>query len=162
MPSNRFRSFYSEYIRLKYPENWKVFGHEREFTLSPDGGIVRNNNDSTIAYGVSVTVYKLTEEERARMSLEDATAMLMESLRRRNSSMRIIRNRSRIRVDGQQALSAYYENASPMGGREIDRVVTLMRTEGLTAFVFVAPERDFDYYEGVFDKILDSVDFTNR
>jgi hypothetical protein len=44
----------------------------------------------------------------------------------------------------------------------ISFLVTVMLPEGLTAFVFVTPERDFGDYERVFGKILDSVDFNNR
>jgi len=161
-PSSQFRGFFSEYIRLRYPENWKVFGHEREFTLTPDGGILNANDDSAIAYGVSVTVYDIPETDRAGIDLEEATSRLMEGLRRSNPSMRLIRDRGRIRVDGRRALSAVYENASPLEGREIDWVVTVMRPEGLTAFIFVAPEQDYEDYVRTFEKILDSIDFTNR
>jgi hypothetical protein len=161
-PSGRFRSFYSEHIRLSYPDNWKLFGHDREFTLTPEGGILRDNNDSAVAYGASIAVYTPEAGSRSGMSLEEATAQLMENLGRSNPSMRLVRDRGRIRVDGKRALSRIYENESPLGGRETDWVVTVMLPEGLTAFVFVTPERDFGDYERVFGKILDSVDFNNR
>ena len=161
-PSTRFRGFFSEYIRLRYPENWKVFGHDREFTLTPEGGILRNNNDSAVIYGASIGIFTIPDDGRSGLSLEEATARLMESFQRSNPSMRLIRNRGRIRVDGKSALSGDYENRSPLGVRELDWVITVMRPEGLVAFIFVAPDRDFDSYRRTFEKILDSVNFNNR
>ena len=139
-----------------------MFGHEKEFTLTPEGGIVRNGNDSAIAYGASIAVYDPPSGGRSDTSLESATAQLMEGFQRSNPSMRRIREFSRVRVAGKSALSGLYENKSPLGGREIDWVVTVMRPEGLTAFIFVSPEPDYDAYRRVFEKILNSVDFINR
>ncbi|MBN2243719.1 MAG: M48 family metalloprotease [Acidobacteria bacterium] len=160
VPSTKLRSFYSEYLKLRYPENWKVFGHEMEFTLTPEGGIFRNGDDSVIAYGVSVSLVEIPAG--AETDLNDATDRLMESLRQSNPAMRLIRDQGRLRVDGKTGLSRIYENESPAGGREIDWIVTVMRPKGLMVFVFVAPERYFGEYERAFEKVLDSVDFTNR
>jgi len=158
-PSKNLRRFYSETLKLKYPENWKVFGHEKEFTVTPEGGIIRNADDSAIAYGVSISVYDTASSGQSQMTLEDSTAQLMEGFRRSNPSMRMIMDRGRTKVDGKRALSRVYENASPLGGREIDWVVTVMRPEGLVAFIFIVPEADYKDYERTFEKILDSVDF---
>jgi hypothetical protein len=161
-PSSRFRGFYSEYVRLKYPENWRVFGHDRDFSLTPEGGILRNSGDSFIAYGVSVTISEIPDNGRAATGLEEATARLMEKLRQSNPSMKLVRNQGRTRIDGKPGLSAIYRSDSPLGGNEIDWVVTVMRPEGLTALIFIAPEGVYDGYERTFEKILDSVDFTGR
>lgn len=160
-PSSRFRRFYSEYVRLQYPDNWKVFGHDRDFSLTPEGGTVRSDGASFIAYGASITINEISESGREGVGLEAATARLMEDLRQSNPSMRLVRNQSRIRVDGKQGLSAVYRNASPLGGNEIDWVVTVMRPEGLTALIFIAPEKDYSRYQRTFEKILDSIDFKN-
>jgi len=160
-PSRRFRGFFSEYMRLRYPDNWKVFGHDMEFTLAPEGGIIRSNNDSAIAYGTKIIVFVPRTDGRSGISLEEATAQLMQGIQRSNPYMRLTRDGGRVRIDGKAALSRVYENESPVGGREYDWIITVMRPEGLTAFIFVAPEEDFRYYQRTFEDIVDSVDFRN-
>jgi Zn-dependent protease with chaperone function len=161
-PSRRLRNFFSEYIRLRYPDNWKVFGHDMEFTLTPEGGIIRINNDSAVAYGAKIIVFTPPTDSRSGISLEEATAQLIQGFQRSNPSMRLARDGGRVRVDGKTALSRVYENESPVGGREYDWIITVMRPEGLTAFIFVAPEEDFSYYQRTFENIIGSVDFINR
>ncbi len=154
-PSKSFRRFYSEHLKLRYPENWKIFGHEKEFTLTPEGGILRSADTSTVAYGVSVSLVDMP----AGIDLNEATNRVIVSLQRSNPAMRLKRDLGSIRVDGKKGLSRLYENESPVGGRENDWIVTVLRPEGLTVFAFTAPERYFDEYDNVFEKILDSVDF---
>ncbi|MBN2318076.1 MAG: M48 family metalloprotease [Acidobacteria bacterium] len=158
-PSNNFRRFYSENLKLQYPENWKIFGHEKEFTLAPEGGILRSADNSALAYGVEVSLIEIPEDIRSDIELKEATDRLIVSHQESNPAMRLIRDRGRIRVDGRRGLSRIYENESPVGGREIVWIVTVLRAEGLMVFAFVAPERHFDEYDRAFEKILDSVDF---
>jgi len=159
VPSSRFRGFFSEYLRLRYPDNWKVFGQDMEFTLSPSGGIIRSGESSAMAYGASVSITPVDNQGRSDLSLEEATKLLMDNLQRTNPSMRLIRDEKRIKIDGRRGLLRIYENKSPAGGREINWVATVMHTEGLVAFVFVVPEQDYGDYRNTFEKILDSVDF---
>jgi Zn-dependent protease with chaperone function len=160
-PSRRFRGFFSEYLRLRYPDNWKVFGHDREFTLTPEGGLIRSKNDSAVAYGAKIVVFTPRTDGRSGISLDEATTQLMQGFQRSNPYMRLARDGGRVRIDGKAALSRVYENESPAGGREYDWIITVMRPEGLTAFIFVAPEEDFSYYQRTFENILDSVYFRN-
>ncbi len=160
-PSKKFRKFYSEHLNFRYPENWKVFGHEKEFTVTPDGGILRSADTSAVAYGLSFSLFEIPSGSRSDTDLREATDGLMVSLKGSNPDLRLIRDQGGIRVDGKKGLSRIYENASPVGGREIDWIVTVMHPEGLIVFAFVAPEQYFNEYDRVFEKILDSVDFTN-
>jgi Zn-dependent protease with chaperone function len=160
-PSSRSKGFFSEYIRLRYPDNWKAFGDDRDFTLTPEGGILRNSAGSHVAYGVQIVVFTPATGGRSSVSLEDATAQMIAGFQDNNPSMKLARDLGRVRVDGKNALSRVYGNASPLGGREFDWIVTVMRPEGLTAFIFVAPEEDFSYYQRTFENIIGSVDFRN-
>ena len=73
--------------------------------------------------------------------------------------MRLSNDRGQIRVDGQPALSRIFINNSPLSGREMDWMVTVLRPEGLVYFIFVAPEQEFGDYQRAFEEILDSVRF---
>jgi hypothetical protein len=51
-------------------------------------------------------------------------------------------------------------NDSPVGGRETDWMVSVMRPDGrLMYFVGASPEQDFNRYLPVFRRIVDSVRF---
>jgi hypothetical protein len=78
-------------------------------------------------------------------------------LRLSNRNMRVTRYREGIRVDGDRALSTYFSNDSPVGGRETDWLVTVEHPDGLLFIVFTAPERDFQGYESAFREMLRSV-----
>jgi hypothetical protein len=73
--------------------------------------------------------------------------------------MRVIRYHEGIRVDGENALSTYLSNDSPItgGSRETDWLITLPRPDGLVFIVFTAPEREFQSYESTFQQMLRSV-----
>ncbi len=72
--------------------------------------------------------------------------------------MRITRSHERIRAGGQQGLLTEASNQSPAGGREIDWIVTVMRSDGtMYYFVGVAPQNEFNRYSNAFEDIIDSV-----
>jgi hypothetical protein len=170
-PSDRVKSFENSVLRIEYPDNWQPYGQGDAVTIAPRGGLVDDGNgNQALAYGVIVNIYephfdrpnqqRLQPEgygQTSGMSLEAATDRLIEELRYSNQKMRIIRNHEDIRVDGQRALSTYFSNDSPLGGRETDWLVTLQRPEGLLFIVFTAPERDFQGYESAFQQMLYSV-----
>ena len=52
-------------------------------------------------------------------------------------------------------------NQSPMGGREINMLVTAERPEGLFYMIFIGPEKDFRQLQPVYEQMLRSVRFSN-
>ncbi|MBN2338167.1 MAG: M48 family metalloprotease [Acidobacteria bacterium] len=158
-PSSRLRSYDSGYVRLQHPDNWRVYGEERDFALAPDGGIVTVGNEGALAYGGMMAVYEPVTRRGAAVSLKDATDQLVARLQRSNPGMRLMRDRGQIRVGGQVALSMEFVNGSPSGGQETDWLVTLVRPEGLVYFIFVAPEEEYASYRNMFQRIVQSVRF---
>ena len=170
-PSNRVKSFENSVLRIDYPDNWQTYGQGDAVTIAPRGGLVDDGNgNQALAYRGPLNIYephvdnpnqqRLQPEgygQTSGMSLQTATDRLVQELRLSNQKMRIIRNREGIQVDGQPALSTYFSNDSPLGGRETDWLVTLQRPEGLLFIVFTAPERDFQSYEDAFQQMLYSV-----
>ena len=54
-------------------------------------------------------------------------------------------------------------NDSPLGGRETDWLVTVLRPDGqLHYFIGVAPQREFTRYSSTFDKMVTSLRFYNN
>jgi Zn-dependent protease with chaperone function len=162
LPSTRLVNYNAGNISLSYPDNWKIYGREQAYSLAPDGGIVSDGKTSALAYGVVMEVAALRSDNSARPNLQDATDQLIDSLQNSNRNMRIRKDEGQIRVGGKQALSIILTNDSPLGGREINRLVTVLRPEGLVYFIFVAPEQEYSNYQKAFKNVIDSVRFYDR
>ena len=179
-PSDRFKTFQNSILSIDYPDNWQPYGQGDAATIAPRGGLVDDGNgNKALAYGVIVNIYQphvdgygqqlqgrdygqgsgQNSSQGAATALEQATDQLVAEFRQSNRNMRVIRYHEGIRVDGENALSTYLSNDSPItgGSRETDWLITLARPDGLVFIVFTAPEREFQSYESVFQQMLGSV-----
>jgi hypothetical protein len=159
-PSSHLNRFQNDVLELSYPDNWKSNTSGSAFALMPQGGVVKDNKgQSALAYGVMFNSFQPRADNGNRAMIDEATDQLVASLRQSNPNLREIGNRRRMRVDGADALSAYFTNGSPVGGNERDWLVTIERPEGLLFFICVAPENDFDSYDAPFQAVISSVRF---
>jgi len=158
-PSANYSMYQSSGYTMKYPDNWKKYGDENNLAFAPDGGV---GNDSSghgaLAYGLTLGTSPLQNAEAAT-ALDSATQQLISGLQQSNPNMKVTRQSSRVRLNGQPALSTYLTNDSPVGGEETDWIITVVRPEGLVSFVCTAPTADFHAYNKAFGDILDSVRF---
>lgn len=158
-PSEHTNKYETDALELRYPDNWKSSASGTSFTLTPQGGVVKNpQGQAALAYGVMFNQYE-PKADNAPPALDAATDQLIASLQKSNPGMRIARERERIRVDGEEALSIYLANPSPVGGEETDWVVTVLRPDGLFAFICVAPQKDWDLYSRAFQDVVNSIHF---
>jgi len=158
-PSSNYSTYQGSGYTMKYPDNWKKYGDENNLAFAPDGGV---GNDSSghgaLAYGVTLGASPLQNAEAAT-ALDSATQQFISGLQQSNPNMKVTRQSSRVRLNGQPALSTYLSNDSPAGGEETDWIITVVRPEGLVYFVCTAPTADFHEYNKAFGDILDSVRF---
>jgi Zn-dependent protease with chaperone function len=159
-PSNRFRDFENDSFAVRFPDNWGQQGQGNAVAFVPDGGVVDDGRgNAALAYGVMVNIFEPQSRGGTSPSLDDATDQLINSLNRSNPAMRVARQREYLRVDGERAASTHLTNDSPLGGRENDWVVSMMRPEGLLFFVCVVPERESADYDPTFQAIISSIRF---
>lgn len=159
-PSNRYATFENRVLRMSYPDNWQVGQQGDSFAIVPSGGVIQDRSgNQAVAYGILVNLYEPHTDRYGQVTLEAATDQLVEELRRTNPNMRVARRHERVRIAGQAGLSTYLTNASPVGGREYNWLLTVMREEGVLYFVCVAPENEFDNYERTFQTMLNSIRF---
>lgn len=179
-PSDRFKTFQNSILYIDYPDNWQAYGQGDAASIAPRGGLVDDGNgNQALAYGVIVNIYQphidgygqqlqgrdygqgsgQNSSQGAATALEQATDQLVAEFRQSNRNMRVVRYHEGIRVDGENALSTYLSNDSPItgGSRETDWLITLARPDGLVFIVFTAPEREFQNYESTFQQMLRSV-----
>jgi hypothetical protein len=170
--SERSVSFENSVLRIDHPDTWQAYGQGDAVTIAPRNGMVNDGKgNQALAYGVVINVFEPQSErysqqlqgpganQGAGMPPQEATDHLVQELRQSNQNMRVVRRGVRIDFGGQRGLSTFLSNDSPVqgGGRETNWLVTLPRPEGLLFFVFTAPEREFQSYEGVFQQMLYSV-----
>lgn len=162
----RFVSFENSLLRIDHPESWEVDRDGDSVTIAPSGGHRRDSSGRmSLVTGVTIdllrplpsSVQGLTSREFGLGTLEDETDRVFENLRQSNPNMRVTGSRQEISMDGKRALKMRLVNDSPIGGREIDWLVSVKHPQGLLYMVFVAPERDFQNYEGMFQQMLNSV-----
>lgn len=160
-PSATFRAFENRSLRVQHPDNWQANGQGDAASFFPEGGVVQDRNgNQALAYGVLLNVFEPHDDRYGRITLESATDQLIEELRQSNRNLRVLRRHEGITVGRRQrGLSTVLVNDSPLGGRETDWLVTVLRPEGVVYFVFVAPERDFDRFERAFEQMIQSARF---
>jgi Zn-dependent protease with chaperone function len=154
-PSAKVAEFENRTVRFRHPSDWKRYGEADAVWLIPDGGAV----NQSVAYGLHASLFEPREDRYGQITLDAATDQLIEQLRRGNPNMRVSGRSQRVRVGGQRGFSTILTNDSPVGGRETDWLITVLRPEGLVYFVFVAPENDFQRFERSFEQVLQSVSF---
>jgi Zn-dependent protease with chaperone function len=170
LPSSRMVTYRGRDIEFRHPENWRVTEDRDSLTIAPDNGFVSDG----LAYGMTIAAFEpqgssfgqgLNSPDNVNnrtTTLSRATDQLVADLRRSNPNMRVVRNNDQRRVDGQNAMVTELSNDSPLGGRETDWLVTVLRPDGLLHyFIGVAPQREFTQYAPTFDKIVSSVRFND-
>ncbi len=156
-PSSRTQSYSSAILQMQYPSNWQATNSDNGASFVPQNGQYPNGS---IAYGAILGIFK---PQDSRASHADANDQLIAALQKSDPKMKLYRRAESLRVgrDRVNGLNTLLVNESPAGGREIDLLVTVMRSEGLVFFVFVVPEKDAGAYDRTFQSILDSVRFVN-
>jgi hypothetical protein len=162
-PSTQMVWFDGKMLRMQYPKNWEALGGQEGdggVTFAPEGGIVEGpDGRSALAYGMIVGIYQPQSSGGGSVTLAQATEQFIEATKQSNPNMRVDSRRSRMRLDGQQALSVFFENQSPVQGLEYGWLVTVGHSQGLVYFIGVSPEKDYDAYEEAFQLMISSVRF---
>ncbi len=163
LPSGRWQDFSNSNLSMRYPDNWKSYGQGDSAILAPDRGQVDDGKgNSALAYGTIVATFQPQADSSGQVNLAAATTQLINGLRNSNPDMRVSKDPSRIQIGGQAALATTLTNPSPLGGNEIDYVLTVLRPAGLLYFVFVVPEKEFTAYQRTFQDMTNSIRFARR
>jgi hypothetical protein len=152
-PSRTFVEYEGDGYALKVPDNWKQYEEKGSVTFAPEDGISQKGG---LAWGMMVSV-KQVQASEGEHALENVTQALIQELGKTNPGMKIKREAERVRLNGQPGLSTYLSNDSPVGGQEVDWLITVLQPQGVVAFLCVAPQAAFPEYEKTFNAMLDSV-----
>jgi beta-barrel assembly-enhancing protease len=157
-PSGRFSEFQGSSYTLKYPDNWGQSGDNGSASFAPPGGVVQGGDgQGALVYGMVVSVTPVQGDFNGSDALANATQQFIQSLQKSNPNMRVAREASAVKLNGQPGLSTYLSNDSPAGGQETDWLITVVQPQGLLSFLSVAPQAAYSDYDKTFSAILDSV-----
>jgi hypothetical protein len=157
-PSSNFQRANASGVTIDHPDNWQVVsGQQGSVTIAPRAGV----SGGAVAYGVVTQPVSLPGSETDVQQLTSAVAQSLES---GDANMKQSGNVEMITVAGMPAGSLQLSTVSPMPGKdgkpqpERDWLVAVPRGAGQAiAFVFVAPQADFDHLKATFDRMLSSV-----
>jgi Zn-dependent protease with chaperone function len=165
-PSNRMVLYRGRDIEFRYPDNWFVSDRGDSIDIAPDNGRV----SGSLAWGMTIATFDPRGTNYFGLNsftapgsridtttLANATSQLIDHLQQSNPNLRVVRNTERRHVNGEPAMVVELTNDSPIGGIERDWLVTVLRPNGmLRYFVGVAPQRDFNRYQPVFEQIVNN------
>jgi predicted Zn-dependent protease len=152
-PSSTFTQFQQSGLSISHPDNWHAGGDQNNAVIAPPAGA----GQSGIAYGVVIGT------QQASADLDQAAKQVIQSVVQDNAGMQAEGSISKIDVNGVQGRSTFLRGNSPVqeNGKpapERDWLVVVPNPRGgVTYLVFVAPERDFNKLQPVFQKMLDSL-----
>lgn len=164
-PATRLVTYQKYDLEIRHPENWYISETGNTVTLAPEGGIV----EGKIACGMLIDTFHIRnrslgnsfsgpEQLPTVSTLSSATDHVIEELRRTNANLRVLRS-SRKQLGANAAMEVELSNDSPLGGREIDRLTTVLHDGVVYYFLGVAPESDVNRYTAVFDRMVSSIRF---
>jgi len=141
------------FYRLSYPEGWQV-------TPNGTNGAVIAPPSSRVGADIKMGVmFDLFDVSERKMTLEQATDHFLVSLLQRNPELQVIPGaQSQRLLDGEPALrTVMIGQSGAKNSAEISWVVTRLYYENLFYIVCVAPEKEFEKRQEVFEQILDSI-----
>jgi Zn-dependent protease with chaperone function len=158
-PSGRMATYNGREFSLAHPDNWESFGDSNSamVTIAPRSGLVQDSTGNVaVAYGVMASyLNRHGEPPELRRDTQDLIAQLRQS----NPAMQVTGRQQNIRVNGAPGLVTTLYNQSPLGGREVNMLVTADRPEGLFYAIFIAPDRDWKQLQPVYERMLSSLKF---
>jgi len=154
-PSSSFR-MYNEgnMFRISVPSNWQELAGNDSVTFAPQGGYGNTGNQSVFTHGLQVGVARVETND-----LQRATDGLLDSLAQSNPNLRRVGGYSRTTIDGRNGIRATLANLSEAtgGDERIALFTTLTQDGSLFYAIGVAPQGEFNTYNGVFQKAVKSV-----
>jgi beta-barrel assembly-enhancing protease len=169
LPSTRMVSYQGRDFSMRYPSNWRVSELDDVVTIAPTNG----TRSGELIYGMRIAAFEPRNNFFGQNSfnvpgstsdtttLRQATDELLDYLRQSNPNMRVVQTDSRGQVDGEPSITMEIANETS-AGRETDKLVTVLRRNGLLySFIGVAPEREFNRYDSLFEDMIASVRFND-
>lgn len=155
-PSSRYRTYNAgNLFQLSYPDNWRELSEGGSSVwFAPEGAYGQVQGQAVFTHGVNVGVAQAQSG-----NLRQATDDFINSLAQGNRNLRQQSGYQRGQIDGRSALAINLSNVNEATGRaEIVTVYTTMLRNGDLFYVIsVAPQSDYNSFQGAFRNVLNSI-----
>ncbi len=161
-PSSRYRTMnLGNFLSLSLPDNWEQLQNGNSVIVAPRGGYYETGNRGNTSFTHGMEVGLIPNETH---NLEQGTNELVDGFRQSNPDLRMDGNYRRDRIDGRNALTAYFTNTSDVTGqREVVALSTVqMRDGSLLYLIGVAPENEINTYDRIFRRAIDTARINDR
>ena len=161
-PAIAWQQFRGPQFVLSYPANWAAGGDERalRWTLAPRESLVKDSRGAVqVSLGVIISYFHpiLGRNDLGTVTLELAGYLHGE---RPNLQLSATGLRS-LRVDGADARFTMLADQSAAAGPQTGALLAVARPEGVFYVLCLAPQRNFLEFQGIFQRMLDSLRFPN-
>jgi beta-barrel assembly-enhancing protease len=153
-PSSRFRAYNEgDLFRVSVPSNWLELQGSNAVTFAPEGGYGRQDGQPVFTHGIEIGVSRNRTNDLAA-----ATDDLIRSLASGNPDLRRARGPARSVLDSGVWLRTHLTNTTPDRRPEVIELYTTRMRDGRVLHALgVAPSDAFDDYDGLFQRIVASI-----
>lgn len=155
-PSSSYRSYNGgNLFSLRYPDNWRELSEGNSSVwFAPEGGYGSVQGQAVFTHGVNIGVTQAQSN-----NLRQATDNFINSLAQGNGNLRQQGSYQRGAIDGRNALAINLSNVNEATGRRetVTVYTTLLRNGELFYMIAVAPQNDYNSFQGAFRNVLNSI-----
>ena len=155
-PSRNLQTFRSQdgLFQVGYPSNWEADSQTpTSVTLAPGWA----NEGQELTHGAIVSYFEPQGQSRGRISLDEATDMIVSKLAESGSYLKENSgSRYNTRVSGSEGIETFLTGRNSLGVEERDWLVVRNSGQGIIYMLFIAPTRDYSQYEPTFKNMLKS------
>jgi hypothetical protein len=169
-PSSSWRQYQNRNgaYAIAYPANWRVYDSGGfGVTIAPEGGVGTVSGRTEVVYGLIVNHYepsgsatRQSLRSTGSVTLQSATNDLISQIRQTSPHLRVISGSAQqLNLDGRTGIAATLRGTNP-NTRISERVTLVTRalSDGhLIYMVFVTPDAEARNYNGVLNRIVQSV-----
>jgi hypothetical protein len=156
-PSSRYQSYTEgNFLRLSVPDNWQRLGDSNNSSIwyAPNGAYGQVQGQPVFTHGVEVGLSRASSS-----NLQQASEQFISALGQGNQNLRQQTRFQRGTLSGHNALMMTLSNVNEATGQtELITVYTaLLRNGDLFYLIGVAPQNEYNNYQGVFNNVLRSI-----
>src|SRR5256714_71337 len=155
-PSSRYRNYTAlNVLRVSVPDNWQQLSDSGDSVwFAPAGAYGSANGQVVYTHGVNFGI-----AQTGSRNLQQSTNDLINSLQQGNGNLRARSGYQRTYISGRNALSISLSNVNEATGRNeiVNVITTQLRNGQLLYMIAVAPDNDYNNYQGVFQNVLRSL-----
>lgn len=159
--TGRMQTYQNGGLQFPYPEGWEqISSDQSSVTIAPKEAVIQGQNGQT-ALGYAI-VAGSAQPPNGQVDLNRDTQAFVQNLVQSNQGSRATSSPAQITIGGSRGLVTQVQGISPyQGQKENIVVITVDRQTSMHYFIFVAPESDYQRLEPVYQKVTQSIRFSN-